>query len=337
MEQPDRKKHGKHILLYVLLAIASASLFGIGWWVFPDSPRISSVLTNLGLALGPVSLLGVIYEWFLFDEIRSGAREAFSGELRSCLDPIIQDMTVHTKELIDNTFILSQLHKLGIVAAYTERRLAFEGLLREIRSEEHEVSIVGTSLRGLLGEDVGDQRFRDVLREHFARTGVTKNTRPRIRILMTHPAFAYLRQDLEKFQARNEEFSIEFEIYKSVLQLRDLGARPEHIQFVKGTPTCFAVKTSRTMLLNPYPYQDMALGSFCLVVSNDTNRDEIYRSLDRSHFIWDSPNTVKLHAFSYDAMCEVFDRPLQEIMPSPQTKVVKSDDLAHTPSTQEQA
>ena len=133
---------------------------------------------------------------------------------------------------------------------------------------------------------------------------------------MTHPAFAYLRQDLEKlYSRRREQFSIAKEIYNSVRQLKELGAEPENIQFVKGTPTCFGIKTSKKMLINPYPYQDQALGSFCLFIANDLNRDELYRSFERSHFIWDSPNTVAIESFTAIGVGKVFNDNLQQLMP----------------------
>ena len=318
----DLKKHGKHLLLYLLIASISCGLFLLGWYFYEKEPRMSQILISLGIALGPVSFLGMIYDWFLFDEIREGAKIAFTSEIYNYLDPVISKMTHHTNELMSNTFILSQMHKLGIVAAYKERRIAFTELKEIMRYEEKELFIIGTSLRGLVDEEVGDKEFQDILRNKFIE--IEEGSSLRIKILMTHPAFAYLRQDLEKLYSQDrEQISIAKEIYNSVRQLKELGAKPENIQFVKGTPTCFGVKTSKKMLINPYPYQDQALGSFCLLIGKDPNRDDLYRSFERSHFIWDSPNTVKIESFSAVGVGKVFAIKLQELMPSPEAVKVE--------------
>ncbi|MBC2696557.1 MAG: hypothetical protein HF982_15035 [Desulfobacteraceae bacterium] len=191
------KKHGKHLLLYFLLALASTGLFLTGWAIFPATHRLSGIYLNLGLALGPVAFLGAIYEWFLFDEIREGAKIAFSGEVVNHLDPIIKQMKNHTQELIDNTYILSQMHRLGIIAAYKQRRMAFATLLDHMESEHNEIFLVGTSLRGLIDEEVGDKRFQEIIKKKFKMIN-SGESKLRIKFLMTHPAFAYLRQDLEK-------------------------------------------------------------------------------------------------------------------------------------------
>lgn len=322
----ELKRHGKHMLLYALIALAALALFLLGWLVFKSDVRLANVLINLGLALGPVSFLGIIYEWFLFDEIRAGAKMALAAEIASCISPVLDKMEEHGQELMDNTYILSQIHKLGIIKAYEDRRSAFSVLKEQMEHEHHEIFLIGTSLRGLLDEEIGDVAFQEILKDKFEK--IEKGTlKLRIKILLTHPAFAYLRQDLEKLQSRKEEFSIGQEIYDAVLQLKRLGAKPYHIQFVKGTPTCFAVKTSKNMLINPYPYQDQALGSFCLVISNEPNRDYIYRLFERTHFIWDSPNTEPLDSFEYSGMVSIFHKSLQELMPSPPHVKVQEDQL----------
>ena len=322
----DFKKHGKHLLLYILSGIASVVFFFLGWAVFQPDPRLSTVLISVGISLGPVSLLGILYEWFLFDEIREGARIAFASVIASHIDPTICKLEEQREKLLESTYVLAELHKLGIVKAYKERKNAFSVLRDYMENETDEIFLVGTSLRGLLHPHIGDEIFQKILKDKFAAIKEGRSS-VRIRIMLTHPAYAYLRQNLENLFARKEEFSIAQEIYEAVLQLMDLGAESHNIQFIKGTPTCFGVKTSRAMLINPYPYQDQALGSFCLITSNEPNRDHIYRSFDKTHFIWDSPNTVSLKSFTVQGMEEVFHKNLQELMPSPPYVMVKEQDL----------
>ena len=320
------QRHGKHLLLYFVVGCAALVLFALGWAVSDKDPRLGTVLLNFGLALGPVAFLGAIYEWFLFDEIREGARLAFSGEIERYIDPVVRQLEDHRAQLVEGSHVLSQIRELGITRAYRERRAAFSVLKEEIIHEENELFLVGSSLRGLIDPEVGDQAFQEILKSKFQAINEGRS-QLRVKILLTHPAFAYLRQDLEKLQSRREDFSIAREIYQSVLTLLRLGANAKHIQFVKGTPTCFGVKISKMMLLNPYPYQDQALGSFCLLVSNEGNMDYIYRAFDRAHFIWDSPNTEGLESISVQEMEKIFHTDLQTLMPSPESVQVQENDL----------
>lgn len=216
------KRHGKHMLLYILTGLFSLTFFIIGWRLTVTSDPFGNVLINLGLALGPVSFLGIIYEWFLFDEIRAGAKEAFSTEVTEYLAPVLERMDIHTNKLIDNTDILTEIHKLGIVKAFRERNMAFDLILESMENEISEIFLVGTSLRGLLNEEVGDIRFQKLLKKKFDLLNCGE-LKVKIKILLTHPVFAYLRQDLEKLYSRKETFSIAQEIYNSVKDLKKLG------------------------------------------------------------------------------------------------------------------
>lgn len=230
-------------------------------------------------------------------------------------------------KLLESTYVLAELHKLGIIKAYKERKNAFAVLRDYLEQEKEEIFLVGTSLRGLLHPDIGDRIFQEILKRKFAESK-EENSHLRIKILLTHPAFAYLRQNLEKLYSRKEDFSIAQEIYEAVLQLKKLGAQANNIQFVKGTPTCFAVKTSKMMFINPYPYQDQALGSFSLVISNEPNRDDIYRSFERNHFIWDSPNTELLNSFTVQEMENIFHKSHEKLIPQPPQVRVKETDFS---------
>ncbi len=310
------KKHGKHCLLYCLIGCVAVASFIIGWRlnIGDEHDPLGYVLISLGVALGPVAFLGMIYEWFLFDEIRQGAKDAFTSEVASYLEPTIRKMELHTGELIENIDTLSEMHKLGIVKASRDRKMSFDIVLQSMENETTEIFMVGTSLRGILDEDVGDRRFADLFKRKFDQVKRGESN-IKIKALLTHPVFAYLRQDLEKLYSRKERFSIAQEIYNAIVDLKELGAKPNNIQFAKATPTCFGIKTTGLMLLNPYPYEDQALGSFCLLVKNEANKDEVYRSFARSHFIWDSKNTEALESFNYHEIKRIFqDQKIEDLI-----------------------
>lgn len=104
------------------------------------------------------------------------------------------------------------------------------------------------------------------------------------------------------------------EIRDSVQRLLDMGARPEEISFVKATPTCFAIKTSTHMLINPYPLENQALASFCLGVGNADGRNSIYSAFEDNHFIFDSANCSKLRGTDSPDLDAIFNESLDDLL-----------------------
>jgi hypothetical protein len=135
-----------------------------------------------------------------------------------------------------------------------------------------------------------------------------------VRFLLTHPAFAHLRQRLEGIQ-RLEEFHIAQEIFQSVVELRQAGVPYQNIRFVKATPTVFGVMTSKLMLLNPYPYQGQAFGSVTFLFDARNSENAVYRAFNNWHFqgVWDGANVAKLGSYELDEVVQLFEETLETL------------------------
>jgi len=252
----------------------------IGSYINSSYPALSSLLYSVAIALGPITVLGVIYQYFLVQEIRTGAKEAFKEEMSKKLD-----------ELKKVTDFYSHLNDLGIIKVDSSRENAFNEVEGWLRAEDKEIFFVGTSLRGLIGVNDGSEKIIEIIAEKV-------KTEVSLKFLLIHPVFAPLRERYEK-KRRRPENSVAREILDVIHTLREKGVQSKNIKFFLGTPTCFGIKTSKYMLLNPYPYQEPSLRTFCVTVSKETGNGEIYNAFEVNHFndIWESTNVVDLEGF----------------------------------------
>jgi len=282
-------KATNHLLVYLFCGAFCVAFIYIGHRIYPTDQALSSVLFHVAVALGPVTLLGIIYQYFLFKEIRDGARDAFTTELQDKLS----DMEI----LLDDN---KRLVELGIVRIYALRSEAFREVEDWLSSECNEIFFVGTSLRGVLGKEEGSSRIRDLIKQKTGESVACK-------FLLTHPAFSILREKYENV-SRKPENSVAREILETIDVLRQSGVPASNIKFFCGTPTCFGIKTTKYMLLNPYAYQNQAYRSFCAVVSKEGGRGDIYQAYDESHFkgVWRSANVVDLKDFEEKTLGDLF-------------------------------
>jgi hypothetical protein len=177
--------------------------------------------------------------------------------------------------------ILKSLRESGVISPYRNRDIALREFSSAIDAESSEIMVVGSSLLGLLQKDA----YRDLARklEHKAKLNI------RVKLLLTHPKVADLRAEQEgrKLEAIGQE------IIKSLQILRNWELPPE-IRLYLGTPTIFAIRTTREMLLNFYAYKAYAYESPCLIVHKDEalHYAYFYDDYDKAHFgAWDSSAT----------------------------------------------
>ncbi|GEM_PF-2752926 len=118
------------------------------------------------------------------------------------------------------------------------------------------INVVSSSARGLIGhldrEARPDQeQWRYLMMKH-------PNN---FRILLTHPAFAHLRQPAEE-RGTGE---IECEIIKTMLFLHCVcGMKAKSLRLYRGSPSVFMLEVDQHVLLNPYSYGKMAMDTLCL-------------------------------------------------------------------------
>lgn len=185
------------------------------------------------------------------------------------------------KEYREEIVILQSLRESGIISPYRNRDIAIQQFSTAIDEDQSEIMIIGSSLLGLLQKD----QYKEIAKklEHKAKLNI------KVKLLLTHPKVADLRAEQEgrKFEAIGQE------IIKSLQILRNWELPPE-VRLYLGTPTIFAIKTKRKMLLNFYAYKAYAYESPCLIISKDDNMRYayFYDDYDKAHFgAWDSSAT----------------------------------------------
>lgn len=290
-------KSPMHLLVYIFCGMFCIIFVLIGSYIHSSYPALSALLYGVAIALGPITVLGVIYQYFLVQEIRTGAKEAFKEEMSKKLD-----------ELKKVTDFYSHLNDLGIIKVDSSRENAFNEVEGWLRAEDKEIFFVGTSLRGLIGVNDGSEKILEIIAEKV-------KTEVSLKFLLIHPAFAPLRERYEK-KRRRPENSVAREILDVIHTLREKGVQSKSIKFFLGTPTCFGIKTSKYMLLNPYPYQEPSLRTFCITVSKETGNGEIYNAFEVNHFndIWESTNVVDLEGFDEISLQKIFNTDINKLL-----------------------
>jgi hypothetical protein len=124
------------------------------------------------------------------------------------------------------------------------------------RSLQTTINIVSSSARGLMGYiDREPSQLQRAWRELITRQPKS------FRLLLTHPAFAHLRQPAEERASGD----IELEILKTAIYLHCVaGMKSNELRFYRGSPTVFAIQVGDHILVNPYPYGTMAMDTLCL-------------------------------------------------------------------------
>jgi hypothetical protein len=144
------------------------------------------------------------------------------------------------------------------------------------------INVVSSSARGLFGKL--DSNPKDVQRKW--RDLIQINPK-QFRILLTHPAYAHLRQPAEERSSGD----IEVEILKTAIYLYSAAQLGKaELRFYRGSPTVFSVQAGKHILLNPYPYGKTATDTLCLEFESENDRsyvaDFVNMHFDRTwHFI----------------------------------------------------
>ncbi|MFP5286824.1 MAG: hypothetical protein ACLGI9_13875, partial [Thermoanaerobaculia bacterium] len=91
------------------------------------------------------------------------------------------------------------------------------------------------------------------------------------------------------------------EILRSLETLRDWGTQASDVRLYLGTPTCFAIKTTRRMLINPYAYTSVSYESPCLLLEAGASGGPAYffDEFSARHFgAWDTDLAVQIPEFN---------------------------------------
>ena len=159
------------------------------------------------------------------------------------------------KRYNDELDLLNVVHDAGIIGVYRERKSAFAQFASYINDEEKEICIIGSSLKGLL-QNADFKEIREKLEFKMRSANV------RVKFMLTHPSVA----DLRAKQEQRELTDIGKEIVQTLELLRDWNVPTRDVKLYLGTPTSFAIMTTRKMLINPYSYMGPAYHSPCLIL-----------------------------------------------------------------------
>jgi hypothetical protein len=123
------------------------------------------------------------------------------------------------------------------------------------------INIVSSSARGLLGYL---DREPSNIQELWC--NLVKDKSIFFKFLLTHPAYAHLRQPAEE----RESGDIEVEIIKTTVYLHCVcNMKEDNLRLFRGSPTVFQIQVGNHFLLNPYPYGKMAMETLSLEFSID--------------------------------------------------------------------
>lgn len=274
----------------LLLVALGFSLIVIGTAVFPQGSLPNVILVGSGISMAPAAIVAALFRAFLFKEVQYQLTQPVINEVKERLGPEIRDQVRNMiEEYREEIATLRALKDAGVICPYRRREMALKDFASAIDAETSEIVVVGSSLKGLLQMD----KYKEIaekLRFKVDRGGV------RVRFLLTHPVVA----DLRAGQEARKSTDIGREIIESLRTLKSWNVPPQDVRLYKGTPTCFAIKTGRKMLLNPYPYGAVAYDSPCLVVETaDDHPSYFYDAFDASHFgAWDT--NVAERIYDYD-------------------------------------
>lgn len=181
----------------------------------------------------------------------------------------------------------ASLRDAGILGSFRNRNEALARFNPQLQ-RAHRVVVVGSSLKGLIHPGGASPETREILRERVSRQHRDKDGLITTDFVLTHPAFA----DLRAQQENRANLDIGREVIKSLMYLMHWSAEASSIHLYLGTPTCFGILAGDKMVLNPYPYADVAFQSPCLLLQGN---GYFFNAFALSHFgVLDQTMVVRL-------------------------------------------
>jgi hypothetical protein len=246
-----------------------------------------------------------------------GSRICSADTIKDALPPLIKDQ-VHAilQQYAEEISLLKSVRYAGVTGIYKRREIAIKAFARALDEESREIMVVGSSLKGLLQKE----EYKDIATklQFKSQKGLT-----RVKFILTHPIVA----DFRASQENRRPTEIGLEIIKSLEVLREWGIDCADVRLYLGTPTCFAIKTTRQMLINPYPYISVSFDSPCFIVEfsseGGTERPGyFFDEFNSRHFgAWDTDLSV--HIYNYDTTIKHCKKMLNEYAASVQQLISK--------------
>jgi hypothetical protein len=212
--------------------------------------------------------------------------------LRDAVPPLVREkVETILQRYAEEIALLKSVRHAGVTGIFKRRETAIQAFARALDEESREIMVIGSSLKGLLQKD----EYREIAEKlkFKSEKGLT-----RIRFLLTHPIVA----DFRASQEKRRPTEIGEEIILSLETLQRWNIPPQNVRLYLGTPTCFAIKTSRQMLINPYPYISVSYDSPCLTLEYSPEG-----GAERPSYFFDEFNSRHFGAWDTDLAVPIED------------------------------
>jgi hypothetical protein len=270
-------------IVIILFGVLSGLCLGLLSTKFGPGSALNVTLLSLGSGLISTAFISMILDLFWSKERAKAEKEE--------LQPIYDGLKDYATQLGKLEGRFEAFKQLGFNYCYASRNDALEkfwGYANEVISAQatkkavpegsatlSTINVVSSSARGLFGKV--DSNPNDVQRKW--RELIQINPK-QFRILLTHPAYAHLRQPAEERSSGD----IELEILKTAIYLYSVAQLGEsELRFYRGSPTVFSIQAGKHILLNPYPYGKTATDTLCLEFESENDRSYV-ADFENNHF-----------------------------------------------------
>lgn len=216
--------------------------------------------------------------------------EGIIHRLKERIEALLEKLKFGETSLPGESILSKVIQNAGIFGVCETRRKAMKVFSKALSDEFKEIMVIGSSLKGLL-QCYEYEEIANILRAKV------EGNRNQVKFLFTHPVFA----DFRAIQEGRDLMEIGVEIIQSLEILKKWNVPSENVRFYLGTPTCFGIKTSKYILLNPYSYLSVSYNSPCLLLEfpEETIPDKsgfFYQEFNAHHFgAWDTKLSVRIN------------------------------------------
>ena len=216
-----------------------------------------------------------------------------TDDYKETIPPIIKDQIESILQRYEEEIhLLQSVRYAGVTGIFKRREMAVRSFATALDQESKDIMIIGSSLKGLLQKD----EYSDI--KDKIRFKIQNNLTTDVKFLLTHPIVA----DFRANQENRRPGEIGEEILSSLKVLWEWGVNCRNVRLYLGTPTCFAIKTARQMLINPYPYISVSFDSPCLHVEYSSSG-----GADRPGYFYDEFNSRHFGAWDTDMAVHIDD------------------------------
>ena len=213
-------------------------------------------------------------------------------DLKDAIPPKISDSIEDIlRKYAEEIDLIKSVRYAGINGIMKRRANALKAFGRAIDEETQGITVIGSSLKGLLQKD----EYKEIAEKLRFKTD--RGLVP-VKFLLTHPIVA----DFRAKQENRALTEIGMEILLTLENLKDWNRKYCEVRLYLGTPTCFGIKTTNKMLINPYPYQSVSFDSPCLLLSYS---DE--GGIERPGYFFDEFNSRHFGAWDTDLAVQITD------------------------------